>query len=452
MYGNVRILRKPKIGFATLTSEFSGEAFGSSYGKELEREIVKLMERKNIEVIQSSKVVNCADNAIEVGKRMLSEDVDAVVVFVASWIEANTGYTFVKELKDIPVLFWSYTTYKVGDTIDTTGSYTGFAVLKGALERIGYTVPYIVGDYRNEENIKDLLSFVKVGRAIKMMSRARIGLIGYFGLGMYSATIDNLLMRQKIGPEIVSISEIELFETMRDVKDSNIVEVKKYLEENTIIDRKADNELIKRMISQYIAFNKIIEKYKLDAINPKCHLELSRDCMACIPLALLADRKIVTGCESDILVSVSMLLHYLLSEEAITYFDIMDFDEHTIYYSNCGFMPLSLAEGKPKLAFCDRKDWGFTGLANGSFIKKGKVDMLRLFEKVNSYGLLYSKAESIETKLRGNRFPTMKVELRGEAKEFVNYAPSQHISVAFSDVEREIRLFCKFKNIELYTV
>ena len=284
------------------------------------------------------------------------------------------------------------------------------------------------------------------------MDRARIGLIGYFSIGMYSATIDNLLMKQKIGPEIVAISELEFDDMIDNTKENEIQLLRKYLEENTTIDSKVDEPLMKKMLSMYVAFNKLIEKYKLDAVNPRCHFEVSRKCMACIPLALLADRKIVTGCESDILLSISMLLHFYLSYEAVTYFDIMDFDEDTIYFSNCGFSPLCFVESKPKLGYVDPKEWGFRGISNANLMKKGSVDMLRLYEKVNNYGLLYTKAKSIDAKVRGNIFPSMKVELENGTKELIKYLPSQHLSIAYSKIEREIELFCKYKNIELHSV
>ena len=184
MYGEIKTLREIKVGYVRLKSEFSGDAFESPAGNEIENGIIKLMENNKIKIIRSEKDVSYYDNAIEVAKQMLAEDVDAIVVFVVGWIESTTGHTLVKELKGIPVLFWTYTMHKVNNTIDTTGSFVGFAVLKGALERMGYNISFIVGDYKKENNRKDLLSFLNVARAIKEMDRARIGLIGYFSIGM----------------------------------------------------------------------------------------------------------------------------------------------------------------------------------------------------------------------------------------------------------------------------
>ena len=451
MFGEQKKLRPAKVGYIRLQSEYSGEAFDSPMGRELEKGIIEILRNNNVEVVKTEKPVNYFDNAIETARQINAEDVDAVIVFVASWIEATTGHTLVKELKGIPVLFWSYTLYETGDTVDGTGSFTGFAVLKGALDRIGIKFSFIVGDYKNAENRRDLIAFINTARAIKKMDRARIGLIGSFGIGMYSATIDHLITKQKIGPEIIPISELEFMELVNNVKAEDVVQLKEYLTENTVIDPLADDALLEQTIMMYFAFDSLVEKYRLDVINPRCHLELSSKCMACIPLGLLSDRKIVTGCESDILISISMLLHYYLSDEIVTYFDIFDFDENTIFFSNCGFSPLSFTSGKPNLTFCDPKAWGFQGITSGNLMKDGKVDCLRLFEKINSFALLYSKASTINAPVRGHIFPTMKVEFKN-VKDFIKYAPTQHISVAYTDIEKEISLFCDFKNIELISV
>ena len=448
MFGEQKTLKKIKVGYARITSEYSGDAFDSPAGAALEKGIISILESKNVEIVRATKVVNYFDKAIEVAEQMICEKVDAVVVFVASWMESTTGHTLVKELNGIPVLFWAYTMYKIGDTVDGTGSICGFSVLKGALERIEAKFTYIIGDYKDKDNETDLIAFVNAARAIKKMNRARIGLVGSFAIGQYSATIDHLLTKQKIGPEVVPISELEFMDLVNNPKEEDTNRLKKYLMENAAIDPKAGEELFGRMTAMYFAYDRLVEKYKLDSINPKCHIETSSKCMPCVPLGLLSDRNIITGCESDILISISMLLHYYLSEKVVTYFDIFDFDAKSIYFSNCGFSPLSLAASKPTLTYCNPKDWGFCGLSNGFLLKQGKVDMFRLYEKINSFALIYSRATTVETVVRGHRFPTMKVEFEN-AKEFVKHAPSQHLSIAYSDIKKEIEMFCKYKDIEL---
>jgi len=451
MFGEQKKLRPAKIGYIRLQSIFSGESINSPAGNEIEKGIIGILKDNGSEVVKAQKTVNYFDNAIEVARHMNTEDVDGVVVFVSSWIEATTGHTLVKELKGIPVLFWSYALWKVGDTVEGSGSFTGFSVLKGALDRIGVKFSFIVGDCKKTGNKEELAAFVNTARAMKKMDRARIGLIGSFGIGMYSATIDHLITKQKIGPEIIPISELEFMGLVNNVKKENIEKLKKHLAENTVIDQRVSDELLEQTVRFYFALDTLVEKYKLDVINPRCHLELSVNCMACIPLGLLSDRKIVTGCESDILISISMLLHYYLSDEVVTYFDIFDFDDDTIYFSNCGFSPLSFVPGKPKLNFCDPKAWGFQGITNANLMRDGKVDCFRMFEKINSFGLLYTRASTVDAPVRAYVFPTMKVKIKN-VKDFIKFAPSQHISVAYSNIGKEIALYCRFKDVELYAV
>ncbi len=60
-----------------------------------------------------------------------------------------------------------------------------------------------------------------------------------------------------------------------------------------------------------------------------------------LAISMLSDEKIVTGCEGDIITSISMFIFYLLSDGGVTYGDRLDFDDNKdiVMFSACGFAP-----------------------------------------------------------------------------------------------------------------
>ena len=65
-------------------------------------------------------------------------------------------------------------------------------------------------------------------------------------------------------------------------------------------------------------------------------------------------------------------------------------------------------------------------------MKKGNVDILRLFKKVNSCGLRYPKEKTMDAK-----FSTMKVKLETGTKEFIKYLASHLLSINYSKIEKK---------------
>jgi L-fucose isomerase-like protein len=166
---------------------------------------------------------------------------------------------------------------------------------------------------------------------------------------------------------------------------------------------------------------------------------------------MLSDEKIVTGCEGDIITSISMFIFYLLSDGIVTYGDILDFDDVTkvVMFSACGFAPFQLIENaKPVLAELDYDEWGFAGILSSNVLKKGRITFGRLFEKTGSYGFVYGTGEGIDTNLRGKIFPALNVVLDGKTEDLIKNAPTQHFALVYGDLKTRLIFLLRMLNIE----
>jgi len=270
---------------------------------------------------------------------------------------------------------------------------------------------------------------------------------------MYPGTFDHTFMRRYIGPEIVPIPECEFEDYIKGIKENYVLDLLKHFKENFNLDKVKGIDNLKLTLKIYLALKKVIKEHELDGINIRCHYDFSKRlrCTCCIPISMLSDERIVTGCEGDIITSISMLILYLLSDRVVTYGDILDFDDikNIVMFSACGYAPFSLVKNKkPVLAELEYDKWGFAGILSSNVLREGKVTFARLFEKTGSYGFVYGTGDGIETSLRGKVFPALNVELNGLVKDLIKNAPTQHFALVYGDLKDRLNYFLRIMDIE----
>ena len=443
---------KPKVGIF-IVSDKNLTALNDFSMDVIER-IVKKLKSNDVNIFFNSKVLKSQREATEEAIKMLGNDLDSYIIYIATWVECPTAISIVRELERIPFILWGFNLWEneKGER-NTTGSVVGELVLKGTLERMSYEFEFISGFPEEENKFIKALDYIYAARSKKLLKRVRFGQLGYTGIGMYPGTYDHTFMRRYIGPEIVPIPECEFEDCIKSVKENEILDLIKYFKDNFNLDKVKNIDSLKLPLKIYLALKKVIKDYELDGINVRCHYDFSKrlETTCCIPLSMLSDEKIVTGCEGDIITSISMFILYLLSEKVVAYGDILDFDDikNIVMFSACGYAPFELVKNKkPVIAELEYDKWGWAGILSSNVLKEGKITFCRLFEKVGSYGFVYGTGEGIETNLRGKMFPALNVKLDGLVEDLIKNAPTQHFAFVYDDLKSRLNYFLRMMNIK----
>lgn len=443
---------KPKIGLFVVSDRYL--EIRSDFAMDIIDRIISKLKDNNIEVLANKKVIKGQKEAINEAIEMTGKDLDAYILYFPTWFESPTAVSIIRELEGLPAILWGFnmSVDENGDK-NTTGSVVGELVLKGTLERMGYEFHFISGFPEEKEKLDDAIDYIYAARAKKLLRRSRFGQLGYTGIGMYPGTFDHVLMRRYIGPEVVPIPECEFDDYLKAVKDDDIAKKLKMIEAGFDLEKVNNINKLKSALRIYMAIKKVIDDYELDGINPRCHYDFSKRmrCTCCVPISLLSDEKIVTGCEGDIITSISMLIFYLLSNDIVTYGDIMDFDYDTnvVMFSACGFAPFKMAKNKkPALAELAYEGVGFEGILSSNVLKEETVTFGRLYEKKGDYGSIFGSGKGIKTELRGKLFPALNVKLKGKTEELIKNAPTQHMALVFGDITNRLNHFMKIMGIE----
>ena len=435
-----------KLGFIVV----GHRNYPNDIGLLMAKKAVLNLRKKKVNVVFKDEAIVDPLRARELALEMVGEDLDGVIFFMGTWIEAPVAMAAIRELEYLPLAIWGFPMFEREGKLDSTGSFVAFCVLKGALERIGLKCKYLVGAVDDEDTLLQAKSFTQAAFAKKALKRTRVGLIGYASMGMYSGTFDHLLLRSTIGPEVEHLDTYLLIKKAEELTSSQIEEIVEKIKMKGEIDPEIKPEILEKVARLYGGLKDLVKKYSLNAVCVKCQYELSQvyGCTPCVPLSLLADEGTVCACEGDVPTTVTMAILHYLTDQSIYYGDILDVKGKNILLSSCGFAPFSLANPEDKIKIKDIGHPGFTGLISSFTLKRGKITFARLNEGKGSYRMNIGTGEGIETELRQGRFPALRVKIDGSMDKFLETIASQHYAIAYGDIVKSLLDLCQILNIE----
>ena len=437
----------PRVGFILVCDKI----YPYDVAERFVAKAVEKMREKGVEVEYSGQATLDFHDAIRIARDFWCKDVDLLVLMVGTWIEAPLAIAAIEEVKDLPLLVWSLVMYEKNGERESTGSLPGAGVLCGTLDEIGKPFKFVVGLPEDKTVIEKIYRYARVSATVRRLRRVRIGLVGYASMGMYTATFDHITFRDHIGPEVVHIDNYQLMKGMKQISDAEISEKSNEIRGRFYVEEDVTDKDLSDAVRMYLAFKRIIEDYDLNAISPQCWYVLQKDfhCAACVPLALLAEDGIVASCEADIHLTATMTILNFLTGHPIFYGDVIDVRGNQIYFSSCGFAPLSLAADPASMGIAKHKFGDMLpGLRCAVVLPPGKVTVARLEGRKGTYRMHIATGEAIKTTLRQKFFPATEVKLDGDAEDFLRNLLSQHYALAQADIKDDLLDVCKISKIK----
>ncbi len=425
-----------KIAFIRLAHKDYNSEISNSIGQKA-LDSLKIPDRK---IFTNEEAIVETIKAREFSNSVCKNDVDCAIIFFETWVEPSVAMSIIQQLRHIPIALWGFPMFKHEGLLEQTGSFVGLTVFSAALKRLNIDHAYIYGEPNDGKVVKKINSFISLNETINRLKQTRLGLVGYSAMSIYSGTFDHLLLRGLIGPEIVQIDTYSLIKIAEEAGVDEYRIFLKKIKKYSQISKDVKDEYLEKEGRLYFAIKKIIDVYKLDSINIKCQYELSQEygCIPCPALSLIAEEGIVSGCEGDVLTTVSQVILHYLTGQVITYGDILDLRNKKAIFSACGFAPFSLAEDKEKTMIRDIATPGFKGPISSLVLKKGLVTYMRLSEERGNYVMSFGTAQAIDSELRQGRFPALWFMINGSEEKFLEAMHAQHFALCYGDFTREL--------------
>jgi len=413
----------------------------------------QVIEKLNAEVETAPIVITSED--VESARRYIQEsNSELIIALILSWMEAPNSLAVLGDYLHKPLLLWSHTKFRENGELLTLGPLAAAGVLRQTFEELGAKFSFVWGMPGEDQVKKHIERFISAAYAEHLLSHARIGLLGYASMGMYTGTFSHVNLRKKLGPEIDHLDQYVLIKKTEEISNKQVLSLVQKVKQEWELEPAVKDENIDTAMKMYTALRELVQQFKWDALTVKCQYELSKyyQNTPCVPLSMLAS-EIPCSCEGDILLVVTQLLLHYLSNDVVTYGDVHNIEKKSIVLGACGFAPFVMGEGKPKVS---KHTALYDGLSNSTVYRKGPVTIARIgATREGGYKMHLETGFAHHTEpfreVGCTSYPSMEVDLDGDGIHFGQHLMSQHYAVVYGDIKDKLLEFCKLKEIQIVT-
>ena len=383
---------------------------------------------------------------------------DFAVLFAATWSEPRLAAVAARQFFGMPLAVWCVSEFTYHDRRTEMSSAPAAAALKGCLQEMGVKCEFFADLDESHGKKEKLIALAKAARAITCLRQARIGFFGHNFNGITAADFDLSLLRRKLGTEVFSFDVSELIVKMQafDAESAEYqtmeAKVKSKITGST-------GEFLDKIVRMCLGLDAYIAEFALDALDVRCHTELSQTygLAACLPLSVLGDQ-LPCSCEADLPVMLTQLLLTLLSGGEISgYVDLRTFHEDGMDVGACGYAPCGMTGGKAQVSGPEAPENGAPGgyLTNKSGLNEGRLTMARLLKypagqlKLHLTGATAVKEETPLQEQFCPYYPMAKLLPDVPMERFMQYVGANHYALVYDQVMDAARYFCKYTDMEL---
>jgi L-fucose isomerase-like protein len=382
---------------------------------------------------------------------------DLTVALIATWMEPPNFFAALDPVLHKPLLLWSLVMYPNPENpkeMLTLGGFVAAATLRETLEEMEVKHKFLWGMPEDPATRASIASYAKVALARRRLRQTRVGLFGYASLGIYTATFDAVSLRRKIGPEIFHLDQWLLLKRIEEVAAEKAEAVADELTRDWKLGPNVTRAELVKAGRMAVALRELAAENRLDAINIKCHYELSEiyQFTACVPISILS-RDIVCSCEGDMFATMSQLMLHYLTENQTVYGDIHEvFPPDRLTIACCGFNPIGMCD--PNCRMISRWASDFQGIMNSSpYQTDQRVTLARMAAKGEEYKLHLTTGKTVKTfnwhEINCPPPPATDVILDDDPIWFARNIASNHYAMVFGDVRQEMIDLCDLLNVRL---
>ena len=420
------------------------------------RESESWLRNLGADLVSAKTVIDLADceSAIQTGT---ADNWDGVIVLIATWVEAPNVMRVLAAagLEKTPMLLWSHDNiWDPGEKATISfGAIASACVMRESLEEFDYRFKFVVGNPGKETLGKEIQSFVSAVRAISMLKNARLGLLGYVSMGMYTGLGDHIKVKKHFGTEIIHVDQYSLLAHLQDAPKEALEEEKKQLRQQWQIGSTVTEDLLDRTAAIYLRLQTLVKEQKLQALTVKCQYEMSIDFgfTPCVALSLLGANMPVS-CEGDVYLLLSQMILAGITGETTTYGDVLAFLEDGVICAACGFAPKSfLAKERPAV---ETHTALYSGMLITTSFKEQPVTVIRLANDKDGFKMHLIEGHTEEMKnFHEIGCPAYAGSvIRFENKSVLDFRQevmSQHYAIVPGHHAEALREFCRLMDIRI---
>lgn len=415
------------------------------------------IEKMDCNVIGKYTVMNFPD-ATEVEKDVRGKKPDLFIINFLSWHITPNVMHIIKNYTDVPLLIWG-----IGGVTDKTGKLHSPAAAAGitgflpVVKEFGFKYKVILEKPDEPHRYGEVQRYIRNVACAKRIKQARIGLIGYADMGLYTCAYDKTQLFKKLGIDIENYCGYEIANLMESFSDERVKEAVKMIKASVKMQNTVADKPLESVARLYLAMKDKADGRNLDAVSVKCVDGITKlGFNPCLAQSLLADKDLSVICECDAYGLVTSIILSTVTDCTSAFVEHYEVFDNEVLVGVCGFIPKDFTDGDMEIKAANLGEYN-TGISNVSKLKCGEVTFARFYSDGGSYKLFLSKGTAKPspkwTELGWEEptpdFPAVLLETGMDMEEYIDKVPGQHIIMVYGDHVEDVETVCGLLDIEI---
>lgn len=395
-------------------------------------------------------------------RELKREEWDFLFVNIINWIDTRGVFRVLHEFRNHPMILYSFGGFtdsegKFGQpgTLISPAAGAGSTSLRLVMEEWGIKFRYLFNAPDSPMDMEGILSFAKAAVAVRKLKYARLGMIGFNDMGLYSTSVNPSRMRSEIGPELESVDMLQLDRKMKTIPDELVQkEVARVTANWEYPLGEPEPEVIEKAVRLYLATVDICREKKFDSFSYKCvdGIDLEMGLTHAIPSSLVADAGYPYVDENDLGNSAAQLMLKWISGKQVTFIEHYEHHPEWILLGEDGYCPSDFIEGKPQIKYISTVL--LKGIAHCSDMKKGRMTLASLAETKKGYRMHIVTGEAkqrpkwVEMGVPLPSWPSVTFYPDVPVRQILDHVQSQHFAACFGNYAKELKDICHILQIE----
>ncbi len=415
---------------------------------------IEALEALGVEVV-AGPLLTDDSQAEELAAEFRRQQVDVMVVHYITF-SLGSMTPLLAQRVGVPIILWGMPEPPFDGGRIKSNSFCAVNMNCHALRKLGHAYSFVFG--MPEETAEDMSRQFRVAACVKRLRTTRIGMVGSRVPGFYTSCFNELGLRRQLGVEVKYIDLLEIVDAAKKLSSEAVAAARAHITAEAGSCGCVPEDQLHKAAQLYAAFRQFKEKLSLDGFAMKCWPQIGDifGVGVCSTLGHLTNDGTVAACEGDVYGAVAMIILQELSGAAPFYCDLIAFeeDENVGLGWHCGAAAVSLCaqNGCSALGLHSVMDGGnVKGVTHDFPLKRGPVTFTQLSEDSDgSYRFLIAGGEGLPTTqmLPGNplriRFEAPLPTLR---ETIIEGGYSHHYTVAYADLNAELKQLCKWLGI-----
>ncbi len=393
----------------------------------------KEMVNEVVEKILSSLLENTVlqDRGLITNKKLISYKLNECDIIVSLVVTGGSEELIIEtSMIGKPVLFLAH---------PTMNSLPALIEAKPLAEKANDKIWSIyVSDKKIHEVSKHITRIIKGVELALTIKNFNLGLIGGISSWLVYSKTDPIIVRKKLGINVVNISLDDVYRLYTKVNDNDVLELLEKIAGKAEKIEVGRNRLIDAL-KLYISLKNIINEKKLNAITIKCFdIIMSINTTACLPLSMLNSEGIVAGCEGDVPSALAMILLNKVSNKPVFMGNPSKIEDNKLMIAHCT-APLAIGSYILRTHF-------ETGRGVGIAVKYPRgapVTLLRFSPNLEVMRIIRGRIEKGEPESNLHCRTQITIALDVDASVLLEKSIGNHYALVIGDYGVELESFAK---------